>query len=73
MNRSLVIILLVVVGIYYLPTLLAAIATVFAIVIGVFGAILGVGISLVVTLLPVIIVGYLIWWLVRDNRRNRQY
>lgn len=73
MNRTLVIILLVAVGIYCLPTLLAAIATIFAIVIGVFGAILGVGISLVVTLLPVIIVGYLIWWLVRDNRRNRQY
>lgn len=73
MNRTLVIILLVAVGIYCLPTLLAAIATIFAIVIGVFGAILGVGISLVVTLLPVIIVGYLIWWLVCDNRRNRQY
>lgn len=73
MNRTLVIILLVAVGIYCLPTLLAAITTIFAIVIGVFGAILGVGISLVVTLLPVIIVGYLIWWLVRDNRRNRQY
>lgn len=73
MNRTLVIILLVVVGIYCLPSLLALAATIFAIVIGVFGAILGVGISLVVTLLPVIIVGYLIWWLVRDNRRNRQY
>jgi hypothetical protein len=73
MNRTLVIILLVVVGIYCLPTLLAVAAAIFAIVIGVFGAILGVGISLVVTLLPVIIVGYLIWWLVRDNRRNRQY
>lgn len=73
MNRTLVIILLVIVGIYCLPTLLAAVATIFAIVIGIFGAILSVGISLVVTLLPVIIVGYLIWWLVRDNRRNHQY
>lgn len=73
MNRTLVIILLVIAGIYCLPTLLTIAATIFAIVIGIFGAIVGIGISLVVTLLPVIIVGYLIWWLLRDNRRNRQY
>lgn len=73
MNRTIAIILLVAVGIYCLPTLLAIVATVFGVLIGVAGAILGIGISLLVTALPVIIVGYLIWWLVRDNRRSRQY
>ncbi|MBU1308784.1 MAG: hypothetical protein KKE30_04525 [Gammaproteobacteria bacterium] len=73
MNRTIVIILLVAVGIYCLPSLLALAATIFAIIIGIFGAIIGIGISLAVTLLPLIIFGYLLWWLVRDNRRSRQY
>ncbi|MEH8019063.1 hypothetical protein MN202_17630 [Rheinheimera muenzenbergensis] len=73
MHRTIVIILLVAVGIYCLPSLLAMAATIFAIIIGIFGAIIGVGISLAVTLLPLIIFGYLLWWLVRDNRRSRQY
>ncbi|GGW52729.1 hypothetical protein [Alishewanella tabrizica] len=73
MNRTLVIILLVAVGIYCLPTILAIIAGIFALAIGLVGAILGVGITLLVTLGPILLVGYLIWWLVRDNRRQRQY
>jgi len=73
MNRTLVIILLVAVGIYCLPTILAIIAGMFALAIGLVGAILGVGITLLVTLGPILLVGYLIWWLVRDNRRQRQY
>ena len=73
MNRTLVIILLVAVGIYCLPTILAIIAGMFALDIGLVGAILGVGITLLVTLGPILLVGYLIWWLVRDNRRQRQY
>lgn len=73
MTRTLAIVLLIIVGIYCLPSVLAILATVFAVAVGVFGAILGVAVSLAVTLLPIIIVGYLIWWLVRDNRRSRQY
>ena len=73
MNRTIAIVLLIIIGIYCLPSVVAIVGTVFGIVVGVAGAILGVGISLLITLLPVIIVGYLIWWLVRDNRRGRQY
>ena len=73
MTRTLAIVLLIIVGIYCLPSVLAILATVFAVAVGIFGAILGVAVSLAVTLLPIIIVGYLIWWLVRDNRRSRQY
>lgn len=73
MHRTIVIILLVAVGIYCLPSLLALAATIFAIIIGIFGAVIGIAISLAVTLLPLIIFGYLLWWLVRDNRRSRQY
>lgn len=73
MTRTLAIVLLIIVGIYCLPSVLAILATVFAVAVGIFGAILGVAVSLIVTLLPIIIVGYLIWWLVRDNRRSRQY
>ena len=73
MTRTLAIVLLIIVGIYCLPSVLAILATVFAVTVGLFGAILGVAVSLAVTLLPIIIVGYLIWWLIRDNRRSRQY
>lgn len=73
MTRTLAIVLLIIVGIYCLPSVLAILATVFAVAVGIFGAILGVAVSLIVTLLPIIIVGYLIWWLLRDNRRSRQY
>ncbi|GAB2907331.1 hypothetical protein GCM10027181_03020 [Rheinheimera gaetbuli] len=40
---------------------LAVAVTVFALSVGIASAIIGVGISLVVTLLPLIIVGYLVW------------
>ena len=71
MSRTIVIILLVAIGIYCLPGILALAATLFAIIVGIAGAIIGVGISLVVTLLPFIIMAFLIWWLVRDNRRSQ--
>lgn len=73
MNRTVVIILLVILGIYCLPTILAIIAGIFALAIGLVGAILGIGITFLVTLAPILIVAYLIWWLVRDNRRNAKY
>ncbi len=73
MNRTLVIVLLVIVGIYCLPTVLAIIAGIFALAVGLVGAILGIAITFLVTLAPVLLVGYLIWWLVRDNKRSRQY
>jgi len=73
MNRTLVIILLVAVGIYCLPTLLAIVATIFALAVGLVGAVIGIGITFLVTLAPILIVAYLVWWLVRDNRRHRQH
>ena len=73
MNRTLVIVLLVAVGIYCLPTVFAIIATVFALAIGLMGAILGIGISILVTVLPLLLVGYLVWWLLRDNRKQQNY
>ncbi|WP_423187390.1 hypothetical protein ACO1PK_04040 [Alishewanella sp. d11] len=73
MNRTLVIVLLVIVGIYCLPTIFAIIAGIFALAVGLVGAILGIAITFLVTLAPVLLVGYLIWWLVRDNKRSRQY
>jgi len=73
MNRKIAIILLIVVGIYCLPTLQAAFATVLGVVAAVAGTILGVGLSLIASVLPLLIVAYLIWWLVRDNRNSRQH
>lgn len=73
MNRTLVIILLVAVGIYCLPSLLVIIATLFALAIGLLGAIIGIGITFLVTLAPILLIAYLVWWLVRDNKRSRQY
>ncbi|MDP4946289.1 MAG: hypothetical protein NWQ42_00215 [Alishewanella sp.] len=69
MNRTLATILIIAIGIYCLPTLLAILATVFAVIMGVIGAIIGIGVSLAVTVLPLLILGYLVWWLVRDKRQ----
>lgn len=73
MNRTIVIILLVAVGIYCLPSLIAIAATIFGLLIGLVGAVIGIGLTLLFTVLPLVILGYLIWWLVRDNKRGRQY
>lgn len=73
MNRTLVIILLVAVGIYCLPSLIAIAATILGLLIGLVGAVIGIGLTLLFTVLPLVILGYLIWWLVRDNKRSRQY
>jgi phage shock protein PspC (stress-responsive transcriptional regulator) len=71
MNRTIAIILLVAVGIYCLPTLLGIVASAFGIAVGVAGAIFGVGISLLFTVLPYLILAYVIWWLVREKRSNQ--
>lgn len=73
MNRTLAIILLVALGIYCLPTLFAIVATIFVLAIGLLGAIIGISITFLVTLAPIVLVAYLVWWLVRDNKRRRQY
>lgn len=73
MNRTIVIILLVAVGIYCLPSLIAITATIFGLLIGLVGAVIGIGVTLLFTVLPLVILGYLVWWLVRDNKRSRQY
>jgi phage shock protein PspC (stress-responsive transcriptional regulator) len=71
MNRTIAIILLVAVGIYCFPTLLGIIASAFGIAVGMAGAIFGVGISLLFTLLPYVILAYVIWWLVHDKRSSK--
>lgn len=73
MNKTIVIILAVALGIYCLPTILAIIGSVFAILIGLVAALFAIGITAVVTLAPLLLFVWLIWWLVRDNRKQQQY
>lgn len=73
MNRTLVIVLLVAIGIYCLPTLLAIAATIFGLALGLVGAVIGIGISVLVTLAPLVLIAYLVWWIVRDNKRRTGY
>lgn len=71
MNRTIAIILVVALGIYCFPTLVGIVATAFGMAIGIADTLFGVGISLLFSVLPYLILGYLVWWLVRDNRRSR--
>lgn len=71
MNRTIVIILLVALGIYCFPTLIGLVATAFGIAVGVAATLFGIGISLLFSILPYLVLGYLVWWLVRDNRSRR--
>ncbi|WP_019677078.1 hypothetical protein [Arsukibacterium perlucidum] len=73
MNKTIVIILAVALGIYCLPTILAIVGSVFAILIGLVAAVFAIGITAVVTLAPLLLFVWLIWWLVRDNRKQQQY
>lgn len=73
MNRTIVIILLVAVGIYCLPTLLALVGGGIGIIAGIAATLFGVAISLIFNILPYIILAYLIWWLVRDNCGKHQH
>ena len=73
MSRVIVIILAVALGIYCFPAIVAAAAGLFAVMVGVAATIFSVAISLAVTVLPYLLFAYLIWWLVRDNRRSRQH
>lgn len=71
MNRTIAIILVIALGLYCFPTLIGVVATAFGVAVGIAGTLFGVGVSLVFSVLPYIILAYLIWWLVRDNRRSR--
>lgn len=73
MSRVIVIILAIALGIYCFPTIVAVAAGLFAAIIGVAATIFGVAVSLAFTILPYLLFAYLIWWLVRDNRRSRQH
>ncbi|KKO48366.1 hypothetical protein VT06_11740 [Arsukibacterium sp. MJ3] len=73
MNNTVIIILAVLLGIYCLPTILAIIGSVFGILLGLVAAVLALGITAVFTLAPLLLFGWLVWWLVRDNRKQRQY
>jgi len=72
MNRTIAIILLIAVGIYCFPAILAAVAGAFGIAVGLAATLLGVGLSVLFTVLPYLILAYVIWWLIRDNR-SRQH
>lgn len=71
MNRTLAIILVVALGIYCFPTLIGVVATAFGVAVGVAGTLFGIGVSLLFSVLPYVILAYLIWWLIRDNRHSR--
>ena len=71
MNKTIVAILVVALGIYCFPALIGMVAAAFGIAVGVLATLFSIGVSLLFTVLPYIILGYLIWWLVRDNRRSR--
>lgn len=73
MNKTIVIILAVLLGIYCLPTILAIIGSAFAILLGLVAAVLAIGITAIVTLAPLLLFVWLVWWLVRDNRKQNQY
>lgn len=72
MNRTIAIILLIAVGIYCFPGILGAIAGAFGIAVGLAATLLGVGLSVLFTVLPYLLLAYVIWWLIRDNR-SRQH
>jgi len=70
MNRTIALILVIALGLYCFPTLIGVVATAFGVAIGIAGTLFGVGVSLMFSVLPYIILAYLVWWLVRDNRRS---
>lgn len=72
MNRTIAIILLIAVGIYCFPAILGAVAGAFGIAVGLAATLLGVGLSVLFTVLPYLILAYVIWLLIRDNR-SRQH
>ena len=72
MNRTIAIILLIAVGIYCFPAILGAVAAAFGIAVGLAATLLGVGLSVLFTVLPYLLLAYVIWWLIRDNR-SRQH
>jgi hypothetical protein len=73
MKNTIVIILAVILGIYCLPTILAIIGSVFGILLGLVTAVLALGITAIFTLAPLLLFVWLVWWLVRDNRKQRHY
>ncbi|SNY54654.1 hypothetical protein SAMN06297280_2701 [Arsukibacterium tuosuense] len=73
MNKTIVIIIAVALGIYCLPTILAIIGSVFAVLIGLVAAVFAIGLTAFVTLAPLLIFVWLVWWLVRDKRKPQQY
>lgn len=73
MNKTIVIILLVLLGLYCLPTLLAIVGAMFGIIVGLIAAVFAIGLTFLVTLGPVLLFIALLWWLIRDTRRQRQY
>lgn len=70
MNRTIALILVIALGLYCFPTLIGVVATAFGVAIGIAGTLFGVGVSLMFSVLPYIILAYLVWWLVSDNRRS---
>jgi hypothetical protein len=73
MNKTVIIIIAVALGIYCLPTILAIIGSVFGLMLGLIAAVFAIGITAIVTLAPLLLFVWLVWWLLRDNRKTQQY
>ncbi len=73
MNKTVVIILAVLLGIYCLPAIIAIIGSVFGILLGLVAAVFAIGLTAIFTLAPLLLFVWLVWWLVRDTRKQRQY
>lgn len=73
MNKTVIIIIAVALGIYSLPTILAIMGSVFGLMLGLIAAVFAIGITAIVTLAPLLLFVWLVWWLLRDNRKTQQY
>lgn len=70
MSRTIAIVLVVILGLYCFPTIIGVVAGAFGMLVGLAASVFGAGLGMAFTLLPYLILGYLIWWLIRDNRRQ---
>ena len=70
MSRTIAIVLVVILGLYCFPTIVGIVAGALGMLVGLAASVFGAGLGMAFTLLPYLILGYLIWWLIRDNRRQ---
>ena len=70
MSRTIAIVLVVILGLYCFPTIVGIVAGALGMLVGLAASVFGAGLGMAFTLLPYLILGYLIWWLIRDHRRQ---